>query len=135
MYSLFILTVRGVLSVNYSTSTMKSQYRTQTIAGIIMLMLSQQKTKPAIVPNLYAQPIETVLSLLVTDKEGLTHAEAKSRLKVYGANILKTKNASWLKRLLEPFSNLFVSVLLVAVGVSILTNEILDAVVIGIVLA
>src|SRR5690606_354090 len=41
---------------------------------------------------------------------------------------------SWLKRIVEPFTSLFVVVLIVAVVMSIVMNEPLDAIIIGVVL-
>lgn len=67
--------------------------------------------------------------------EGLTVHEATERLKRYGPNVLKPRGKHWLKRLIEPFASLFVSVLVVAIIISLLMHEKIDALVIGVVLA
>lgn len=77
---------------------------------------------------------EPVLGLLSTTMEGLTTAEARARQQKYGPNALSTKKASWVKRLIEPFTSLFVIIMVVALIISLLTHERLDATVIGFVL-
>jgi Ca2+-transporting ATPase len=83
----------------------------------------------------YTQSTEETLLSLHSDKEGLSAHEVSERLKQYGPNVLKPKGKHWLKRLLEPFASLFVSVLVVAIIISLLTHERIDAIVIGIILA
>lgn len=77
---------------------------------------------------------EPVLELLKTRMEGLTTAEANVRQKEFGPNTLSTKRASWIKRLIEPFTSLFVIIMVVALVISLLSQEHVDAVVIGVVL-
>jgi len=66
--------------------------------------------------------------------EGLTATEAKARQQKYGPNALSTKKTSWIKRLIEPFTSLFVIIMVVALVISLLTHERIDAMVIGLVL-
>ena len=77
--------------------------------------------------------IESALDKLGTTKQGISTDTAEKRLKKFGANILTARKTSWIKRIIEPFTSLFVVVLLVAIGISLLTHEILDSIIIGIV--
>lgn len=77
---------------------------------------------------------EPVLGLLKSRMEGLTAAEATARQKEYGLNVLSTARTSWIKRLIEPFTSLFVIIMVIALVISLLTGERIDAVVIGVVL-
>lgn len=73
---------------------------------------------------------DRVLRELASSADGLTAAEAHQRLGSYGPNVLpeQAKVPLW-RRVIEPFSSLFVIVLLVAALISILTGHHLDAVV------
>ena len=84
--------------------------------------------------NYYNQSAEAVLESLRTNNEGLSSEEALRRLKHYGPNQVKPKRQSLLKRLLEPFTSLFVGFLLVAIAISLVNDERADAVIIGVVL-
>src|SRR3990167_2107554 len=84
--------------------------------------------------SFYNQSTEEILHNLATNKGGLNNDEAKRRLGIYGLNVLKPKRQSWLKRFLEPFSSIFVSILIVAMIISLWSHEQIDAVVIGFVL-
>lgn len=77
---------------------------------------------------------EPVLDLLKTRMEGLTATEVRIRQKEYGENTLSAKRASWVKRLIEPFTSLFVIIMVIALIISLLSKENVDAVVIGAVL-
>jgi Ca2+-transporting ATPase len=65
---------------------------------------------------------------------GLTTPEANTRLQKFGLNILSEHKSSWFKRLIEPFTSLFVIIMVVALVISLLTHEKVDAIVIGVVL-
>lgn len=77
---------------------------------------------------------EPVLGLLETSMDGLSAAEARRRQRKFGPNALSTKRVPWLKRLIEPFTSLFVIIMVIALVISLLTEEHLDAMVIGLVL-
>lgn len=80
--------------------------------------------------------ISQVLSGLGSNPHGLTPVEAGERARAHGLNILTQKGGTPLWReLLEPFSSLFVLVLLAAIALSLLTGHLLDAAVIGIVVS
>lgn len=80
--------------------------------------------------KLYNVESGTVLSELDSNVEGLTSSGAARRLKQYGKNELLVKKKSLFKRIIEPFADLFVAVLMVAVIISLVTHELFDAVVI-----
>src|SRR5687767_4958225 len=71
---------------------------------------------------------------LKTSAEGLSSAEAGSRLKDYGPNRLQVKGDSLWKILFEPFRSIFTVVLLAAAIVSLLSRELLDAGIIVVIL-
>lgn len=77
---------------------------------------------------------EPVLGLLESSMEGLSASAVKTRQKKYGLNLLTTKKASWIRRLIEPFTSLFVIIMVVALVISLATHEEIDAMVIGAVL-
>lgn len=78
---------------------------------------------------------ERALRELASSANGLTPAEAKHRLLSYGPNQLpdQAKVPLW-RRIIEPFSSLFVLVLLGAALISVLTGHHLDALVMTVVL-
>lgn len=76
---------------------------------------------------------EQAISSLDSSLQGLSQHEYKRRLAQYGPNTLTPKKTSWIKRVIEPFTSLFVVVLLVAIVISLFTHEKLDAIIIGVV--
>lgn len=83
--------------------------------------------------NWHALSEKDLFDKLHTSRSGLSDQEAGARLEKYGPNILTPKKTSWIKRIIEPFTSLFVVVLLVAIVISLLTHEQLDALIIGLV--
>lgn len=81
--------------------------------------------------NWYSLSTSEVLAELQTSSKGLSQSEVAKRLAQYGANKIAPKKQSWIKRLLEPFTSLFVGVLLIAIVISLVMHENLDAAVIG----
>lgn len=61
---------------------------------------------------------------------GLSGSEVAERLQEYGPNILHLKGEPFWKKLVEPFANVFMLVLFVAVVVSFLHNAVVDAMII-----
>lgn len=84
-------------------------------------------------PNVYNLEIEEVLQGFQTSVHGLTHEEVTRRQQEFGPNALKGKKQSLLKRIIEPFSSMFVLVLLVALVLSIVEHKTADAIVIGVI--
>lgn len=76
---------------------------------------------------------ETLQSLDSTD-QGLTEAEAKKRLELYGRNEMKLYRKPLWKIIIEPFANVFMAVLAVAASLSIFHNEPFDATIILIIM-
>lgn len=91
--------------------------------------------------NCYNKTIEEVLSQFKTTKTGLTLNEAKSRLELYGKNIIEeTKGPSLIKLFLKQFHNVLIYILIAATiltfvvgdyvaGIIILAIVILNAIV------
>lgn len=77
---------------------------------------------------------DPVLELLGSSAQGLSITEASKRLQQYGYNALAPQKSSWLKRLIEPFTSLFVIIMMVALAISLISHEGIDAAVIGSVL-
>ncbi len=92
------------------------------------------KHSPQLTHPWHTHAPDPVLNLLSTTMEGLSVTEARNRQQKYGPNALSTKKSSWLKRLIEPFTSLFVIIMVVALFISLLTSENIDAAVIGVVL-
>lgn len=84
--------------------------------------------------SIYNLAPEEALISLETSEHGLSQREASIRLSRYGANVLKPRKTPLWKRLLEPFASLFVSILVVAVVISLFNHEVADAVIISVVL-
>ncbi len=84
--------------------------------------------------NFYSKSTEEVLRILASSQYGLTQAEAKMRLQLYGENILpEPEKKSLLAVFLKQFNNFLVYLLLLAAGFSVYFSHYIDAVVIVIV--
>ncbi len=81
----------------------------------------------------HSRGVDDVLKELNTSYEGLTSAEARRRLTVYGPNELVSKPRSPLFILLKQFTNFLVVILLAATLVSGLLGELVDAAAISII--
>ena len=79
---------------------------------------------------------QNVLLNLDSHPDGLSHQEARHRLTEYGPNRLTPpKGESWLHRFARQFNNLLIYVLLLAAGLSWLSNHWIDgAVILGVVI-
>jgi Ca2+-transporting ATPase len=89
----------------------------------------EQKTNTE--ASYYNQTVKDALLSLNVQQHGLSKEEAHSRILHYGRNELKVDGKALWKRLLEPFTSVFVIVLLVALVISMATDHRLDAFVIG----
>ena len=74
----------------------------------------------------YKENTETLYEILETSDQGLNAHEVSIRLKKYGENQLAIKKDSIWKVILEPFRNVLVAVLLAAIVISVLSDELLD---------
>jgi len=79
----------------------------------------------------WSQPLDNLLAALESAPDGLSTAEAARRLQQFGPNVLKAREkATPLKLFLGQFKSPIVLILLFATGVSAVTQEWVDAVII-----
>lgn len=81
--------------------------------------------------NYYTKTVKETLHELDTREQGLSSIEVKERLNQYGPNLIKVKGTPLWRTIIEPFANVFMAVLFVAIAISIIQNEMLDAIIIG----
>jgi Ca2+-transporting ATPase len=82
----------------------------------------------------YQRTAEDTLHEMSSSLEGISRHEAAERLKKYGPNEIQIKAGSFWKKLAEPFANVFMAVLFVAVLISFWHHAVLDAVIILIII-
>ena len=92
------------------------------VSVIIMLML------------FYKQTPEQTLKHLNTTVNGLSAHQVDERLQKYGLNELKIKGEPLWKKLIEPFANVFMAVLFIAVLISLWHHAYFDAIIIGVIM-
>lgn len=78
----------------------------------------------------YNQTPDSVYEHIKTRKEGLTAEERTQRLDEYGLNMIRVKGEPLWRKIVEPFANVFMAVLLGAAALSLFTGHALDAVII-----
>jgi len=78
----------------------------------------------------YQKSAEDTLHELSSTVEGISRHEASQRLKQYGPNEIVLKGEPLWKKLIEPFANVFMAVLFVAVLISFWHHAVLDAIII-----
>ena len=78
----------------------------------------------------YQRTAEDTLHELSSSFEGISRHQAGERLKKYGPNEIQIKGESLWKKLVEPFANIFMAVLFLAVIISLWHHAILDAIII-----
>lgn len=83
----------------------------------------------------YDKSPQTTLGALNTAESGLSEAGAAKRLKRYGLNVIKIKGEPLWRKLIEPFVNIFMLVLLAAAAISFLNKNTLDAIIISAIMA
>lgn len=82
--------------------------------------------------EIYQLKIEDVYKALSTTQEGVSEEEAKKRLMLYGPNKLKEeKKPPLIFKFLEQFKSPLILILLIAVFISALIGEVVDAAMIG----
>ncbi len=83
----------------------------------------------------HKKKIEDIFKELKTSYRGLSEEDAKSRLQEYGLNEIKEKKkVSPLKIFFSQFKNFIIGILFVALVISLIIGENLDAIIIGIIL-
>ncbi len=78
----------------------------------------------------YQQTVEETLRDLSSSSEGISRHQATERLKKYGPNEIALKGEPLWKKIVEPFANVFMGVLFIAVLISFWHHATLDAVII-----
>jgi len=86
-------------------------------------------------PNWHSMEVDQVLKELNTDPhQGLSDEEVRSRLEKYGYNELKKEEqVSPFTLFFNQFKNILILILLVAIGLSALVGEVVDAVIIAVI--
>lgn len=74
---------------------------------------------------------QQTLATLESSMNGLSHAEALRRQKKYGPNRIKVRSQPLWRKILEPFLDIFMLVLIGAVLLSLWQGELIDAIIIG----
>jgi len=83
----------------------------------------------------YKKSVSETLESLQTTENGLSISEAEKRIKKYGLNIITIKGEPLWRKIIAPFTNVFMAVLAVAVVVSLIEHAAIDAVIIAIIMA
>ncbi|MCA9337256.1 cation-transporting P-type ATPase [Candidatus Saccharibacteria bacterium] len=83
----------------------------------------------------YNLSTEQVIADLGSARAGISEHEAKERLKHFGPNAIAPKRRSFFRLVIEPFTNVFMVILLFAIAISLFSHERLDASIIGLVVA
>ena len=78
----------------------------------------------------YNKTVNATLKDLRSSEQGLHPSEANRRLKEYGLNTIRIKSEPLWRKLVEPFANVFMLVLFIAAGLSILHHTVIDAIII-----
>ncbi|MCL2002267.1 cation-transporting P-type ATPase [Candidatus Saccharibacteria bacterium] len=86
--------------------------------------------------NFYDQTVEAVADAVKVDLErGLTAAEAGRRQQEQGKNELKIKVEPWWRKVIEPFLDVFMGVLALALAISLWHGDAIEAILIGAIMA
>lgn len=83
----------------------------------------------------YTKTASKTLEELGSSEHGLATSEAEERLRAHGRNEISVKGDPLWRKLIEPFANVFMLVLFIAVVISTIKGEILDASIIGVIMA
>ena len=82
----------------------------------------------------YTKTIDETLKALGTNENGLSTSEVDRRVKKFGLNVITIKGEPFWRKLIAPFTNIFMAVLAVAVVVSLIEHSLLDATIIGLIM-
>lgn len=83
--------------------------------------------------HVYNLEIHEVLQGLKTSQQGLSQAEVAERLKRYGPNSQSTPKVPLWKRIIEPFTSMFVLILLFALVLSLVEHKWFEAIIIAVI--
>lgn len=84
-------------------------------------------------PPLYTLEIHQVLAGFKTSQEGLSQKDAAQRLRVYGRNAQSTRTVPLWRRVIEPFTSLFVLILIFALVISVFERKWFEVLIIGVI--
>ncbi len=82
----------------------------------------------------YQQSVDDTYKELLSGLDGISRYEASDRLKRLGLNEITLKGEPFWRKLIEPFANVFMAVLFVAVLISILHHAYFDAIIIAVIM-
>jgi Ca2+-transporting ATPase len=82
----------------------------------------------------YTKSVKQTLKELDSSEKGLADSDAEERLRVYGQNQIEVRGEPLWRKLIEPFANVFMLVLFVAVVISLYHHAALDALIIGVIM-
>lgn len=86
--------------------------------------------------NFYNQTTKEVLKTFTVDPDrGLSSKEAEKRQQTYGKNLLKVAETPLWKKLLEPFIDIFMVILVIALILSAIQQNWIEAITIGVIIA
>ena len=86
--------------------------------------------------NFYNQTTKEVLgNLAVNPETGLSDKEVQKRQQTYGKNILKVAETPLWRKLIEPFVDIFMVILVIALALSAIQQNWIEAITIGIIIA
>ena len=77
--------------------------------------------------SFYTKTVAETFREIGSSREGLTGREARKRLQKFGPNAIDIKSSSLLKKVVEPFTNLMIGVLVAAGALSFYHREYVDA--------
>jgi Ca2+-transporting ATPase len=83
----------------------------------------------------YTKTVRQTLHGLDVSESGLSNTEAEERLRIHGPNTIRVKSEPLWRKLIEPFANVFMLVLFIAAGISLLHNDAIDATIIIVIMA
>jgi Ca2+-transporting ATPase len=83
----------------------------------------------------YTKTIEDTLEELETSENGLSAATVDGRTKQYGLNVIILKGEPLWRKIIAPFTNVFMIVLGIAIIVSLIEHAVIDATIIGVIMA
>lgn len=86
--------------------------------------------------NFYNQTTKEVLAEFAVDPAtGLSEKEVAKRQEIYGKNLLKVAETPLWKRILEPFADIFMIILVIALVLSAVQQNWIEAIAIGVIIA
>lgn len=83
----------------------------------------------------YTKTIQEILKDLDASETGLSHSDAAERLRQFGPNVIRVRGEPLWRKLIEPFANVFMGVLLLAALISLYHHATVDALIIFAIMA